>query len=353
MNLSTRPIRWDLARRARLIVGLLGLGVLGNAIGKAADTHFQFSQTEMAVPVEVVLYAPTQAVATTAAQAAFARIAELNRVFSDYDTQSELTRLGRTAGEGLAVPVSEELWRVLLRAQQISQASEGAFDVSVGPVVRLWRRARREKELPPRGQLQEHLSRVGFRNIRLTPEGHKVELLVKGMRLDLGGIAKGYALAEALAVVRRQGIRSAMVHAGGDSALGDPPPGRPGWRIGVGMLNADAPPLEYHLLSNASVAASGDMWQHVEIGGVRYSHIVDPRTGIGLAGHSNVTVIAADGATADALATAVSVLGPERGLALIEATPGAVAMILRDPQGKLEVHRSQGWPKPAPSGEQR
>jgi thiamine biosynthesis lipoprotein len=312
----------------------------------AAETRFQFSQTEMAVPVEVVLYAPSSAVATTAAHAAFARIAELNRVFSDYDTQSELMRLGRTAGEGAAVPVSDDLWRVLSRAQHISQASDGAFDVSVGPVIRLWRRARREKELPPRGQLAECLSHVGYRKIRLVDEGHKVELLAKGMRLDLGGIAKGYALAEALAVLRRQGIRSAMIHAGGDSALGDPPPGRKGWRIGVGMLKPDAPPLEYHLLSNTAVASSGDMWQHVEIGGVRYSHIVDPRTGIGLTGHSSVTVIARDGATADALATAVSVLGPERGGALIEATPGAAAMILRDPQGKLEIHRSTRWPLP-------
>lgn len=325
-----------------------GVGVLEAGSGMAADARFQFSQTEMAVPVEVVLYAPTQAVATRAAQAAFDRIAELNRIFSDYDTQSELVRLSRTAGEGKAVPVSEDLWRVLQRAQQISAASAGAFDVTVGPLVRLWRRARREKELPPQGQLQEALSHVGFRNIRLIPAGHQVELLAQGMRLDLGGIAKGYALAEALAVLRRQGTPAAMIHAGGDSALGDPPPDRPGWRIGVGMLKPDAPPLEFLVLSNTCVASSGDMWQHVDIGGKRYSHIVDPRTGVGLIGHSNVIVIAPDGATADALATAVSVLGPERGMALVDATPDAAALILRSPADKLELYRSQRWKDPQP-----
>jgi thiamine biosynthesis lipoprotein len=309
----------------------------------AADTRFQFSQTEMAVPVEVVLYAPTQPLATRAAQAAFHRLAELNRVFSDYDTQSELMRLGSTSGEGTAVPVTEDLWQVLFRGQQMSQASDGAFDVTVGPVVRLWRRTRRQKELPPSGQLREALSRVGYDKIRLFPEGHKVELTAKDMRLDLGGIAKGYALAAALEVIRNHGVRAAMIHAGGDSALGAPPPERPGWRIGVGMLKPDATPMEYLLLANTSVASSGDMWQHVEIAGTRYSHIVDPRTGVGLTGHSNVTVVAADGATADALATAVSVLGPQRGLALIEATPGAAALILHAVDQRVEVYRSQRW----------
>jgi thiamine biosynthesis lipoprotein len=319
------------------------VGTLASASGLAADTRFQFSQTEMAVPVEVVLYAPTQALATRAAQAAFDRIAALNRVFSDYDTQSELMRLAATSGEGATVPVSDDLWCVLARAQQISQASRGAFDITVGPVVRLWRRSRRQKELPPSGQLREALSHVGYEKIRLIPEGRKVELTAKGMRLDLGGIAKGYALAAALEVIRQQGIRAAMVHAGGDSALGDPPPGRTGWRIGVGMLKSDAPPLEYLSLANTSVASSGDMWQYVEIAGCRYSHIVDPHTGVGLTGRSNVTVVAADGATADALATAVSVLGPQRGLALIDATPGAAALVLHANGDQVEVHRSKRW----------
>jgi FAD:protein FMN transferase len=329
---------------ARLwIVGLLGLGNLETVFCTAAETRFQFSQTEMAVPIDLVLYAPDKQVATRGAEAAFARLAALNRVLSDYDSQSELMQLVRTAGEGSRHPVSEDLWRVLCRSQQISQASDGAFDVTVGPMVRLWRRARRQKELPPANLLQETLSLVGYRQIRLEPQGRKVELLRKGMRLDLGGIAKGYAVAEALAALRRAGVASALIHAGGDSALGDPPPGKPGWRIGVGMLKSDAPPREFLVLSRCAVAASGDMWQFVVIGGKRYSHIVDPRTGVGLTDHSNVTVVAPDGATADALATAASVLGPERGLKLIDATPGAAAMILRGSEGKPEVYHSRRW----------
>ncbi len=252
-------------------------------------------------------------------------------------------RLSATSGEGAKISVSDDLWRVMTQAQQISQASDGAFDVTIGPIVRLWRRSRRQKELPPSGQLREALSHVGYEKIRLFPADRKVELTAKGMRLDLGGIAKGYALAAALEAIRQQGIRSAMVHAGGDSAQGDPPPGRSGWRIGVGMLKYDSPPMEYLSLANTSVASSGDMWQYVEIAGTRYSHIVDPHTGVGLTGRSNVTVVAADGATSDALATAVSVLGPKRGLALVDATPGAAALVLHANGEQVEVQRSKRW----------
>lgn len=327
----------------RFVVGLVSVCSLAATFGSAAETRFQFSQTEMAVPIEITLYAPSEPVATRGVRAAFDRLAELNRIFSDYDSHSELARLSRTSGGGREVPVSEDLWDVLSQAQQMARASEGAFDVTIGPVIRLWRRARRQKELPPSGQLRDALARVGYGHLRLVAEGHKVELLKPGMRLDLGGIAKGYAMAAALETLRRQGLGRVLVHAGGDSALGDPPPDRPGWRIGVGMLKPDAPPREYLLLSRCAVANSGDMHQFVVINGKRYSHIVDPRTGVGLTDHSNVTVVAPDSTTADALATAVSVLGPERGLKLVDATPGAAALVLRAPDGKLEVYCSKRW----------
>ena len=170
------------------------------------------------------------------------------------------------------------------------------------------------------------------------------------MRLDLGGIAKGYALASALDVLRRQGVPAAMIHAGGDSALGDPPPGRPGWRIGVGLLKPEAPPLELLTLSNTCVSSSGDMWQHVEIGGKRYSHVVDPHTGVGLVGQSNVVVIApARGHLRRPVQGRGRARPTERGLALIDARPDARALMLRDAPGKLEIHRSRRWKAPQPA----
>jgi thiamine biosynthesis lipoprotein len=166
------------------------------------------------------------------------------------------------------------------------------------------------------------------------------------MRLDLGGIAKGYAVDEALAVLGRMGIRSALVSGGGDLAVSAAPPGQGGWRIEVPSPDTtNGAPTTFVLLKHGALATSGDLFQHLEIDGVRYSHIVDPRTGMGLTDRSQVTVIARDCLTADSLATAVSVLGPPAGLNLIEQTPGAAARILRQPGERLEVVQSRRFPK--------
>ena len=326
-----------------MVAWLVVVGVSGSAAGQPALERFQFTRTEMAVPVKIVLYAPDGAAASRAADAAFARIRQLNGILSDYDPESELRRLGSAAAEGKAVPVSEDLWRVLSAAQTLSQRSEGAFDVTVGPVVRLWRRARRNYQMPSPERLEAARELVGYQLLRLDPNRHAVELLKPGMSLDVGGIAKGYASDEALAVLRELGIARALVATAGDISLGDPPPGKTGWRIGIAQLQPDQPPSRIVLLSRMAVSTSGDAWQYVEIAGRRYSHIVDPRTGLGLTVRSGVTVVAPNGMLADGLATTVSVLGPQKGLKLIEDTPGAAALVVRAPQGKVETHESSRW----------
>lgn len=305
---------------------------------------FVFEKAEMGLPFRVSLYAADEATARAGAEAAFARIAELNAVMSDYDSDSELGRLSRTAGEGRAVPVSPALWTVLAHAQTVAERSGGAFDITAGPLVNVWRRARRKQELPDAALLAEMRARVGWRKLRLDPGRRTAELLAADMRLDLGAIAKGFACDEALAVLRRRGLPRALVGGGGDMAAGDAPPGQPGWRIELAEPGTpDAPAAQTVCLKNRGIATSGDVFQNVEIGGVRYSHIVDPRTGLGLTDHSLVTVIAPDGMTADALSTAVSVLGPERGWKLVEQTPGAAARLARKPGAQIEVFESPRW----------
>jgi thiamine biosynthesis lipoprotein len=306
--------------------------------------RFEFEQLEMAVPMKIVLYAPDRAAATRAAREAFARVHALNAIMSDYDPESELRRLCDTAGSGKAVAVSGDLWKVLAHAQTVSAQSDGAFDVTVGPVVRLWRRARRQKELPPPEAIAAARNLVGYRLVGLNPDRHTAELLRPGMRLDLGGIAKGYAMEEAYAVLRKSGFPRAMVEAGGDIRLGDPPPDRPGWHIALTPLDdPHGRPESYLVLSRVAVSTSGDSMQFVEIGGRRYSHIVDPRTGMALTDHSRVTVVAPDGMTADALTKVLSVLGPQAGMKLIEATPQAAARLIRAPNGALERYQSSRW----------
>lgn len=308
----------------------------------ASLERYEFSQPQMGLPFRMVLYAPDPSAANAAAQAAFARIAELNSILSDYDTDSELSRLSRTAGEGRAVPLSPDLWQVLSRAQKIAAETDGAFDITVGPCVSLWRKARREKKLPRADLLAETLKAVGWQKLKLDPKQRTATLSVPNMRLDLGSIAKGYAIDEALKVLRHRGIQSALVTGGGDMAAGDPPPGRKGWRITLAPLDVtNAPPARYVLLANAGLGTSGDLFQHVEIDGLRYSHIVNPKTGFGLTDHSLVTAIAHDCITANTLATAISVMGPDAGMKLVERTAGAAAHLVRKPAEIVEKRESR------------
>jgi FAD:protein FMN transferase len=308
--------------------------------------RFEFTEPEMGVPFRIVLYAPDAETGQAAARAAFNRVAQLNEVMSDYETDSELNELSRTSGQGKAVRVSDDLWRVLDRARQVAELSEGAFDITVGPTVSLWRRARRAQRLPDPERLAEALKAVGYKKVRLNPGDHTVELLVPGMKLDLGGIAKGYALDEALKVLAARGITHALITGGGDMAMSNPPPGQTGWRIEIAPLDVpNAPPKRFVRLANRALATSGDVFQRLEIDGRRYSHIVDPHTGVGLTDHSLVTVIAPDCTTADALATAVSVLGPEKGLKLIEQIPGTEAHLVRKPGEQIQAIESSRFRK--------
>ena len=307
--------------------------------------RFTYEKAAMGLPFRITLYAPDEATADAAANAAYERIALLNSILSDYDPDSELSRLSRTSGQGMAVPVSRELWQVLVRAQALAARTDGAFDITCGPLVNVWRRARRKQELPAEALLAEMRGRVGFRKLRLDPAEQKVELLVPEMRLDCGAIAKGYAVDAALAVLTARGIASALVAGSGDMAASGAPPGEKGWKIEVAALDVpSAPPPQIVLLRDRAIATSGDVFQRVEIDGRRYSHIVDPRTGLGLTDHSLVTVLAPDCLTADSLATAVSVLGPERGLELIEETPDSAAHVARIPAEKISIVKSRRWP---------
>ena len=325
-----------------IVAALFSMGL--TAIPRAAALErFEFTQVEMAVPIKIVLYTTDEKIASEAARAAFDRFGELNAVLSDYDPSSELRRLCDSASEGKVVRVSDDLWRVLSNAQKLAERSDGAFDVTVGPVVRLWRSARHTKELPSPRSLASARAKVGYRLMRLHTDRQSVELLRPKMRLDLGGIAKGYAVDEAMKALRKHGVKRMMIDAGGNLGLGDPPPERTGWRIGVAPPEAGSPPRQYLLLSNRSVSTSGDLWQHVVIGGVRYSHLIDPRDGMALTGRMSVTVVGPEGMSADGLSSAVAVLGPEKGLRLIENTPGAAALIVRVVDGKEQVFQSRRW----------
>ena len=255
----------------------------------------------MGMPVRIRLYSSSEAAAGTAAAAAFARVAALDQMMSDYRPDSELRRLDSSWS-----PVSRELFAVIERAIEIADATGGAFDPTVGPLVSLWREARRSHRLPDASAIDMAKTLVGWRLVQLDAARPAVRLAREGVHLDLGGIAKGYIIQQALQAMIPFGVTRALVEAGGDIVVGDAPPGRNGWSVDVTGSDAEFVARAARL-TNAALATSGPTAQFVEIDGVRYSHVVDPRTGLGLTNQVTARVIAADGATADALATALTV----------------------------------------------
>lgn len=281
--------------------------------------RYRYAEIRMGVAVQIIVYAPSDGAARAGCRAAFDRLEAIEQIASDYRPSSELMQLvGHQPGQ--PVPLSDELWTLLSRSQALAAQTNGAFDVTVGPLVQLWRSARRTHTLPNQVDLDEALTRCGYEKLQLDPETRTASLAVAGMRLDLGGIAKGYGADEALAVLRSHGLDHALVQAGGEAVVGAAPPGLAGWRLELPAPDDEEPVVI--ALHDAAVASSGDTQQYVEFDGVRYSHIVDPQTGLGLTTRAMAVVVAPDGLTADSLATAACVLGPQAGTELLAATAG-------------------------------
>ena len=281
-------------------------------IAPSSDERFEFCETHMGVDVRMILYAPSSDVAEKVAKEAFASFHTLNGIMSDYDSESELSLLSERRGW---IRVSDDLFTVLRAAKRYSTISEGAFDVTAGPMVLLWRRSRRQHELPSEQLIEQAKQRVGNHLWEIEEKTQSVRLLKADMKFDLGGIAKGYAIDKAFEIIQRHGITSLLVDAGGDFRVGAPPPGTEGWRIAKGK--------ETVLVKETAMATSGGQFQFVVIDGVRYTHIVDPKTGLGVTGSQTVHVTAPTAMEADALATAVILLGREKGQALIDTVPKA------------------------------
>ncbi len=281
-----------------------------------------YAEVHMGMQVEVVVYTLSKVAADQAAKAAFKRFGEIDDVFSDYLVDSEASHLMAQAGRG-PQPASRDMVKVLRMAKRVSAASGGAFDVTVGPLTQLWRQTRRAGRLPAPEVLLKARALVDWKAVHVSPDGKTVTLDKPGMRLDFGGIAKGYACSEAMRAMRQLGIYQALVVAGGDMALGDPPPGRKGWRVEIvgrpGTIE----------LADCAVSTSGSTEQYVVVDGVRYSHIIDPRTGLGLHHLTQATVIAPDGLTTDPLSKVACILGKDVGAKVARRFGARVSAIQR------------------------
>ena len=275
------------------------------AIACGEEQRFDFERGLMGTRFLISTYGADESKAKAAADLAFAKAEEINQCASDYIADSELLRLSKLPPHQPIV-VSATLFDLLTQSLHFAKITEGRFDATLGPLTHLWRQSRRNGALPSAEIIHAAQDSCGWKNVALDPNKKTITLLKNNMRFDLGGIAKGYAADAMLAIMQQHQLPRTCITAGGDLRIGEPPPGKIGWSVGVKTFDPSQL-AETKELSHCAVSTSGDLHQSIEINGVHYAHIVDPKTGLGLTTHRAVTIIAPNATTSDALATAACV----------------------------------------------
>ncbi len=288
---------------------LLGATITPRVRAATIATPFTFERGLMGTRFAITCYHGDSNEAKVAADAAFDAAERINQVASDYIADSELLGLSKYPA-GTAVAVSPLLFQLIAEARDLAGKTAGLFDPTLGPLTNLWRESRRRKSLPDEGTLAAARAATGWQSIILDPRNLTVTFMKPAMRLDLGGIAKGQAADAMLTAMKQRGIPRSCITAGGDVRLGDPPPDAMGWKVGTRTeAQQDSRTL---ILANCAVSTSGDRHQFIEIGGTRYSHIIDPATGLGITRSVAATVIAPTATVSDAVATACCVAPGEK-----------------------------------------
>ncbi|MFL1406922.1 FAD:protein FMN transferase [Marinobacter sp. M1N3S26] len=297
---------------------------------------FRFSDSAMTTPVNLELWADDRAQAEALWRQVFAQFTRVDEVMSRYREDSELSRVNRDAARE-PVPVSEPLFAVLRKARDISELSDGAFDISFASVGYLY--DFREGRQPDDEAVNAGLERINFRDILLDDEAHTVAFRKPGLRLDLGGIAKGYAVDQGMRVLTGAGVQHARLSAGGDMRLLGDHRGRP-WMVGVRDPRHKDKQAVVMPLSDTAISTSGDYERFfIDDDGERIHHILSPSTGRPVGEVQSVTIIGDEAMTTDALSTAVFVLGARNGLALVNDLEGIDAVIIDEDR---RMHYSQG-----------
>ncbi|MFQ5597582.1 MAG: FAD:protein FMN transferase [Nitrospiria bacterium] len=308
--------------------------VLAEGVGKTGQLVSR-ERALMGTQVIVKVFGTDAERIDEAIEAAFAEVVRLEQFMSSFIPESELSKINRYAGEA-PVTVSRELFELIRNSISFSERTAGAFDISFASVGKLW--SFRRRIVPSAEAVAARLPFVDYRNIRLDARRSAVFLPHGSMEIGLGGIGKGYAMDRAIRVLEDFGIKNAVVMAGGDMLIrgkkGDTP-----WRVGLRNPNHQNEILAVLPLENQAISTSGDYERFFIKDGIRYHHILDTRTGFPADQSRSVSILAQDATTSDALSTSVFVLGPQKGMALIEALEGVEGIII-GPRGK--VHLSSG-----------
>ncbi len=289
---------------------------------------YEIAFPAMGTQVELKTFHHDEAVVSTAFERVKQRVHELEAVLTDYNPESESRQLTASAQAGFT-PVSDPLWRVLIASDRWHKLSDGAFDASLGQLTLLWRKYRQAKRIPTADEIELALARTGWRQVQFDFDNRRVKFSSAELRLDFGAIGKGFIVDQAFELLQKHGLNSSMVNVSGNMRVGAAPPGRTGWRIEIAPLERGGQPLRRIALEDAAIATSGDLWQFVIVDSIRRSHILDPQTGLGVAGPVCATVISPTAADADALATIACILGFERAQAIASQIDNTELLVAR------------------------
>lgn len=304
--------------------------------------RFEFSQNKMGSSFNIIFYCSDSAQATELSSQCFALIDSLNNIFSDYSSSSEV---GRLASIEIVndQKVSDKLFQMILQSKQAWIKSGKTFDVTIGSLTQLWRKMNSEKRFPSRNEIRKARQLSGLDNLITNENSQTISFKKRGMRFDFGGIVPGYAAQKVIDLLRSKNINIALADASGDIVMGESPPGKLGWRVGINLPESENELWDRKLeLKNCAVSTSGDVFRYTIHNGKKYSHIIDPRTGYGVTSQRNVTVIAKEGALADWLATACSILSIKKALKLAKKEKAALFIAsLKD--GKVTTHKTENF----------
>jgi len=316
--------------RHKLIILLSSVFILSAIFSCSPKENGLLRRTQfiMGTLVEISVREPDREKAQLAISSAFDEMRRLEKLMSTHLANSEISRLNALAGGKSSLTVSPEVLDVIRRGIHWGNLSNGALDISIGPVSNLWRFNDENPSLPDSQRLAQAVGLVNFREIEV--DDSNVRLRQPGMSLHLGAIAKGYAVDKAMAVLQNNGIRHAMINAGGDlMVLGERKDGQP-WNIGLQHPKQPEKLIASFALSEKAVATSGDYQKYFMIENTRYHHILDPANGMPARGVISSTIIAKTVMDADALATAVFVLGPEKAMALVDSLDAVEIMMVTE-----------------------
>ena len=278
--------------------------------------RFQFSENKMGSRFSLIFYHTDSAEALSIAKECFALVDSLNNIFSDYSSESEVGKLALQKNQA-DIKVSNELFAMIYWSKDAWERSGKTFDITIGALTQLWRKAKAEKRFPSEAEIKTAKQLTGFKNLTLDQTKKTISFNKPGMRLDFGGIVPGFAAQKVIDLLKSKNINSALVDASGDIVISNAPPGKNGWTIGINLPESENELWDKKLeLKNCAVSTSGDIYRYIIHNGKKYSHIIDPKTGYGVTSQRNVTVIYKNGTTADWLATTCSILPINKALRL-------------------------------------